>query len=255
MSDQPTGQEGIQPEPLSQQLEDACRRFEAAWRAGEAPCIRDYVEGDWSNDQPIPFRLLLEQLVEIDLEYRWRATKEAEAEGNGPLPAAAELPLQPRLADYVARYPALGPLEQISAGLIGQEYYIRCRWGDGADRDEYLDNFGALHSSLAAAIDSQDRELAGQETNARGSPCAESTPPVPDGPPALRCPHCRHVLPAEADRPAKTTCPDCGKDLGRLRPAFHLQLRGVASAAHGKVGRFELVEKLGDGTFGIVWKA
>ena len=55
---------------------------------------------------------------------------------------AVPLPLRPTLADYVARYPLLGPAEQLPSDLIVNEYYARSHYGDRPAHAEYLEAYG-----------------------------------------------------------------------------------------------------------------
>ena len=70
------------------------------------------------------------------------------------------LPRWPRLADYAARYPQLGPVEQFPIDLVVGEYYARCRYGDQPAHDEYLAQFGPLHPELAQRLQAVDDEVA-----------------------------------------------------------------------------------------------
>lgn len=68
----------------------------------------------------------------------------------------------------------------------------------------------------------------------------------------IRCPHCTNPVELLADTPFEDiTCRTCGS-------TFNLAVREDQTAmatALGKVGRFELVSRLGVGGFGTVWKA
>ena len=98
--------------------------FDRAWRNGTPPLIEGALPADAKDlvTSDSAWRDLLEELVKIDLGYRWRAPAEA-ARCSG---WRAE---RPRLDDYVVRYTALGPLDSLSSGLIVEEYWVRHRWG------------------------------------------------------------------------------------------------------------------------------
>jgi tetratricopeptide (TPR) repeat protein len=103
-------------------------RFEAAWRQGPPPRLKDYLPADG------PLRpLVLLELVHTDLEFRLRAGEPA------------------RVEEYLARFPDL----QHSAGLpglIAAEYRLRCRREAGATREEYLQRFPAQRDALASCF-------------------------------------------------------------------------------------------------------
>jgi eukaryotic-like serine/threonine-protein kinase len=64
------------PAPLLRHAEGVCRRFEAAWKAGQRPRIEDHL-----CEAPEPERrALLPELIEIEVEYRQRAGEAPRAE-------------------------------------------------------------------------------------------------------------------------------------------------------------------------------
>ena len=113
------------------------------------------------------------ELVGIDLEWRWKtsaATADQTATFDGAeagevrtvqyeQPETALLPRRPRLADYAARYPMLGSVEQFPVDLLVGEYDARCRYGDKPTHDEYLGTFGSLHPELAQRLQAVDDEI------------------------------------------------------------------------------------------------
>jgi serine/threonine-protein kinase len=154
----PTG-----PEAASVLLE----HFEVAWRGGAPPRIDDFLavvmSGDSGSAGPDRTRFL-EELVKIDLEYRWRRTghravPQASDPGAASPGAAGLLPDRPRLEDYLARYPDLGTPERLATDLIIEEYRVRRRWGDAPSRAEYEARFGG-GPSLRALLEMIDCELA-----------------------------------------------------------------------------------------------
>jgi hypothetical protein len=131
MSDESAGQSGQWSELRSGLIDEACSRFETAWRAGQPPRIEDFLPAE-SPDKSGATRLkLLVQLVGIDIEWRWKtadmAAETQSVAGQEALPDASggsvPLPGRPRLADYVARYPLHGPVEGLPNDLMVNEYY------------------------------------------------------------------------------------------------------------------------------------
>ena len=70
----------------------------------------------------------------------------------------------------------------------------------------------------------------------------------------IRCPHCHNPLEVVDDDPlTEVACPSCGSSFNLIGGQETLSYGGdqeVRTIAH-----FELIEKLGDGHFGSVWKA
>src|SRR5262245_53534309 len=85
-------------------------QFDNAWQLGNPPRIEDYLKAHAAiplTRTPLPpgerergRREFLEELVKIDLEYRWRR----KLPGNSPW----------SLEEYVTRYPELGRLDSLS---------------------------------------------------------------------------------------------------------------------------------------------
>jgi WD40 repeat protein len=172
---------GIMP---SRHGDEACERFEAAWQADAG--VRPRVE-DFLGDAPEPARTdRLRRLVALEVAYRRQAGE------------------VPRPADYLPRFPALGPA--------------------------WLDGLLAAHPAAAG-------------------PAAED-PARPGEPPLIRCPHCHNPIPLSDERPDEVLCPACGS-------TFRVQDTRRTSAGRPvrQLGRFQLLDRVGLGAFGAVWRA
>src|SRR5262249_29577296 len=86
VSDSSTWGMGVPP-ALGRRIDEACDRFEAAWRGGLPPRLEEFVAG-WAGDERAA---LLRELVPLDADYRRRRGEEV------------------RPADYTARLPGLDP--------------------------------------------------------------------------------------------------------------------------------------------------
>jgi eukaryotic-like serine/threonine-protein kinase len=121
--------------------------FDQAWRSGTPPRIEDYLP---RLKNPSESRKFLEDLVKIDLEYRWRQK----------LPGSGSSPTYYRLEDYVKHFPQLGPLESLALDLIGEEYVVRSRWGDKPRQADYVRRFPLHGARLLIELAKLDAELA-----------------------------------------------------------------------------------------------
>src|SRR5262249_46540006 len=66
----------------------------------------------------------------------------------------------------------------------------------------------------------------------------------------LRCPHCHNPLHLADDSPDEVLCPGCGNAF-RVREAHQTTTAGTMRP----LGKFQLLERVGLGAFGAVWKA
>src|SRR5262245_28900953 len=86
-----------------------------------------------------------------------------------------------------------------------------------------------------------------------GAPDAHATPTGPTADAAglrLRCPHCHNPLQLADHRSDEVLCPGCGASF-RVRDA-----RQTTTVSPSKpLGKFRLLERVGQGAFGAVWKA
>jgi WD40 repeat protein/serine/threonine protein kinase len=83
-------------------------------------------------------------------------------------------------------------------------------------------------------------------TTAAWAPVETPTP----GPARLRCPHCHNPIQLSDARPDEVLCPACGSSF-RVREAQQTTTAGGMRP----VGKFELLERVGLGAFGAVWRA
>jgi hypothetical protein len=141
-------------DPLDVEL--LLEQFDIAWIAGAVPSIREFLPPCGPADQ-----LVLEELIMIDLEYRWQQGRPLEAdyphEASGVAPN--ESSRGPLLEDYVRFFPELGPAGGLSLALICEEYWARHRWGDPPEIKEYAQRFPLQGKPLFDALRRTDAEL------------------------------------------------------------------------------------------------
>lgn len=156
------------------------------------------------------------------------------------------------------------------------DYLIRVDKGEIVDKQALLDahpeladklqqffrlvdgiNHQALTDGQVQPIDPNETQLHSSELRGEIQRNAESDATVDHTPGRsrglhIRCPHCSNGVELLADTPfEEITCRTCGS-------TFNLAVRDEqtsAATALQRVGRFELVSRLGLGGFGTVWKA
>jgi serine/threonine protein kinase len=200
--------------------------FEQRWLEGAAPSIEDYL-ARFPNQAELRKALLLE-LVAVDIEYQWQRPERAQ-------PSNGQRGARPLLDAYAARFPEFPPLAELPIPLVRAEYRARRLHGDSPTLADYQRRFSAPTDSIAAALADVEAEITAQSAGGTHS-ATGSTPSDPT----------LTVSRAEllsTKGPASTA----GKsaDLGQT-----LALPTVKTVAH-----FELVEPLGTGAFGSVYKA
>lgn len=144
--------------------------FESSWRAGEVPRIEEFVpsKGNLTRHE------ILEELVRVDMEYRWRRPQPAkEAESGTGLPA------RPCVEDYVKRFTELSPHGQLPASLITEEFRVRTKWGDHPDYSEYQGRFPDRKNSLSQQLDRVHDDLAAELNLDEPEQVAAPTPLMP----------------------------------------------------------------------------
>jgi serine/threonine protein kinase len=247
--------------------------FDRAWLSGSPPRIEDYLARARAVGLPTPE--FLEELVKIDLEYRWRDLTRIAADRSWGKD-------RPRLEDYVARYPELGAADRLSVPLIAEEYWVRQRYGDRPGHSEYLSRFRQHEPQLREALGRADGELTAEavcEKNAatREPVRSSKTADPPAGRlPAAREPPCLDAAElldalghyqvlsaaqlAETNGEWKANGPDSRVLARTLLQRGWLTPYQVNQLLQGRgqellLGPYLLLERLGEGGAGQVFKA
>jgi hypothetical protein len=219
------------PNQEQRELEALVARFEEAWFRGEQPAITAFL-------LPGKDKVLVE-LVHTDLACRLKAGGQA------------------RVETYLERFPALRQDPAQVLDLIQFEYECRRRREPDLNPGEYARRFPQFENELPgrlqpSAVSNTVNALAGAATSPPVAP-SSAGPASPRGPDrVLRCPRCHVPLPDSGPgSAARFTCPSCGGhcdvvDSGRSTSG---------DAVIRRLDRFELMEALGAGSFGQVWKA
>jgi tRNA A-37 threonylcarbamoyl transferase component Bud32 len=148
-----------------------------------------------------------------------------EAAWQGTAPGAT----LPRLKDHLA---GLGEGERLTLlrELVPLEMACRRQRGEQPHVEEYRARFPELQVEwLASALE---------------------TPPLPRQGPTLRCPHCHNPIHFSDATGEEVLSPGCGGSF-RVRDARFTD----TTSASRPLGRFQLLERVGQGAYGAVWKA
>jgi hypothetical protein len=126
--------------------------------------------------------------------------------------------------------------------LIPLDADYRRRNGEEVGPEDYLARFPSLDPQWLARVFSASGEKASAGSAASDS---EATPTR-----RIRCPQCHNPIQLADDKLEEVLCPGCGTAF-RVRDA---RLTTTSSTMR-PVGKFELLERVGLGAFGAVWRA
>ncbi len=136
---------------LGAAVDRLCDEFEALWQAGREPVIEDFVDRV-PADQVNMRRVLIVELVAVDLAYRWSLPVPKHDQSDGKTIQQSRLLLE----DYVVRFPELGSLADLPLNLIRAEYQARAQHADAPSLPEYQRRFPHFADELANALVAND---------------------------------------------------------------------------------------------------
>ena len=168
------------------------------------------------------------------------------------------VPLVP-VADHPVRQLALVALIQTDQELRRQygkdktvEEYL-ADWPELSDRPECVHELRESEKDLQSKLDTSGARLDALTGT------QDSLPPVQPRAIHIRCPHCHNPVEIVAQSPpTDLTCPQCGSHFTLADNATIAYDTGTAAAfqtTDRRIAHFELIELLGQGAFGSVWKA
>ena len=122
-------------------LESVYEKFESAWVETPYPNLRKYLT---DHDEQARKTLLIE-LIQIDMERRWRATETS--------PADDTLPPCPSVADYVSAFPECGSVNDLPIEVLAFEFRVRNLWGNRPNVTEFVSQFPSRREELQKLCD------------------------------------------------------------------------------------------------------
>lgn len=136
--------------------------------------------------------------------------------------------------------------------LLPVELHWRRRRGEQPTAEEYGARFTAYANEIAALFESATDVDTPQSLDGTMDAGVDQARAL-----HIRCPHCQERIELVDDSPlAELTCPSCGSSFGVVgHEALAFQTDGGTKHRRQNFGHFELVEQLGSGGFGAVWRA
>jgi WD40 repeat protein/tRNA A-37 threonylcarbamoyl transferase component Bud32 len=150
----------------------------------------------------------------------------------------------PRPEDYLGATPLPDRLVLLRE-LVALEVAYRVRRGEALAAAEYHQRYPDLDPAW------MEREIHKAAATVKPVPDANNAGGMPQTQAKqIRCPHCHNPIRLVDDHSEEVLCPGCGSSF-RVREARYTD---TASTSR-RLGKFQLLERVGVGAFGAVWKA
>ena len=129
--------------------------------------------------------------------------------------------------------------------LVALEIDYRRRAGEDPQAEQYATRFPFLEPEWLARVLGETMVA----SDGLPTPVADSSGLVGKST-RIRCPHCSNPIRLQDDRSDKVLCPGCGS-------SFHVREARPAKTTQSMrpLGKFQLLERVGVGAFGAVWRA
>ena len=195
------------------------------------------------NPQLLDAQIEVVMMLNPDPSDTWDATIDAICDRFEAAWASRE---SPRIEDYVsAAHASLG--HRLTSELLLAEWDLRKRGGEQLDSADFLRRFPDHTRLIQAHLDGHDVDR-GSDAVADPDDLANES----DGRLSVRCPKCNTSLELVVDASfTEIECSDCGNCFSLVDD----QAESGSFVSGAKMGHFILLEKVGMGGFGSVWKA
>jgi WD40 repeat protein len=196
-----------------------------------------------------PHRAENEALSPAQILYLQRACDRFEAGWKAVRTGAERPDIEANLVD------APQPLRcRLLEKLVALEMVYRRQAGEQPRSEEYLARFPELdlsHLGLTASADrEEDQTATARAIFQKSGTLTQDEQALKTGLTRFRCPHCHNPIQILDERSDEVLCPGCGSSF-RIRDA-----QQTTSTDHMRLlGKFQLLERVGLGAFGAVWKA
>ena len=226
--------------------------YEVGEHEGQHFFSMGYVEGESLARRLASGSLAAKEAVELMVAV---AEAVAYAHGKGVIhrdlkPANILLDCQdrPRIEDYLGEVPE-AVRGQLLRNLLAVELHYRQAARESVDASQYRERFPQFLSAVADAFPTLDHRSGTDRSPALAGPSPHAL--------HIRCPHCRNPIEVVDDTPlAEIVCPSCGSNFSLIGDeALAFQSEGGSLHRRQAFGHFGLIEQLGTGAFGAVWKA
>jgi serine/threonine protein kinase/formylglycine-generating enzyme required for sulfatase activity len=135
--------------------------------------------------------------------------------------------------------------------LIHLDIFHRRQFGERPQPGDYQSRFPSLDAASLAALFATSPTII--DLGSPPSPGVRAETPAPDSTPLsrrFRCPHCHNPIQLADDHSDEVLCPGCGSSF-RVREAKET----ISATPMRPLGKFQLLERIGTGGFGAVWRA
>jgi WD40 repeat protein/tRNA A-37 threonylcarbamoyl transferase component Bud32 len=155
--------------------------------------------------------------------------------------------LRPQIEDYLADPPAPGD-GVLRCELVRLDIHYRRAAGESPCPDEYCARFTGLEPAWIARLFAEVAQDLEADAVATGP--MEVKPETIEQTPRIRCPSCHNPIQLNPGQGETVLCPGCGSAF-----EVHDARQTTTTQAMRPLGKFQLLERVGLGAFGAVWKA